>query len=130
MGQQHDVRCLQCGEEFVVCDGGGFFFHLLHCDRCGKEKEIGFDELGELHLRYIKGLPGPYCIATREHDKAIQENYEGEPLSEDEYRSAIERSVPRHSRCGGRFRFDAPPRCPKCGSTEFEDTGRGVLCYD
>ena len=28
--------------------------------------------------------------------------------------------------CGGRFTFDAPPRCPKCRSTDYEDLGNHI----
>lgn len=34
----------------MVSEGGGFCSLLLHCDKCGKEKNIGFDELEENHL--------------------------------------------------------------------------------
>jgi len=82
MGCSYHVKCLQCDNNFDVNSGGGFFFHLLHCDLCGKDKSIGFDEIGELHLRYIKGLPGPYCVASSSLDQHIKDNYPGEPMSE------------------------------------------------
>ena len=90
MGRSYHVKCLQCGNNFDVNSGGGFFFHLLHCDFCGKDKSIGFDEIGELHLRYIKGLPGPYCVASSSLDQHIKDNYPGEPMSEGEYHAAVE----------------------------------------
>jgi hypothetical protein len=68
-GHQFGAVCSACGERFTVCEGGGFFFHLLHCNKCGKEKSIGFKDLGEIHLRYVKGLPGPYCVASMDSDK-------------------------------------------------------------
>src|SRR5450756_1151261 len=82
MGRSYHVKCLQCGNNFDVNSGGGFFFHLLHCDFCGKDKSIGFDEIGEPHLRYIKCLPGPYCVASSSLDQHIKDNYPGEPMSE------------------------------------------------
>lgn len=54
MGQGCTAICKDCGNEFTANIGGGFFFHLLHCYRCGKEKEIGFDELREIHLQYLR----------------------------------------------------------------------------
>ena len=106
------------------------FFHLLRCDRCGETKSIGFDELGELHLRYLKGLPGPYCVASAEHDKEVREHAPVEPISEEEYHVAIEAGM-KPCRCGGKRTFDAPSRCPECRSTNFEETGEGPqICYD
>jgi hypothetical protein len=40
----------------------------------------------DIHLRFVKGLPGPYAVARRKMDRQIQEEYAGEALSQDEYR--------------------------------------------
>jgi len=40
MGARYSVICIKCDEQFEVNEGGGFFFHLVHCnidaDRRGK----------------------------------------------------------------------------------------------
>ena len=118
MGTEYRAKCKKCGKKFTVSDGGGFFFHLLHCNKCGKEKSISFDKIGEPHLRYIKGLGTPYCGASSKHDEYILKNYPGEPLSEEEYHKAVEK-IAGKCKCGGQFRFNAPPRCPKCRSAEL-----------
>ncbi|MGZ4904489.1 MAG: hypothetical protein ACXV5I_06715 [Halobacteriota archaeon] len=123
MGAEYRVRCLHCGHTFSVRQGGGFAFHLLHCDTCGEDVSIGFDELGEAHLRYTKGLPEPYCVASGCFDRKIQERYPGTPLSEEEYHNVVEQIAGGCS-CGGSFTFDAPPRCPRCRSRELEHDGR------
>ena len=92
-------------------------------------KSIGFDELGELHLRFLKGLRGPYCFASENPDKDIRENANVEPISEEEYNNGVEAFAGK-CRCGGKFTFDAPPRCPKCRSTEFDEDDSQILCYD
>ena len=48
-------------------------------------------------------------------DRQIQQEYPGEPLTRDEYHAAAEASFDPCA-CGGRFRYDAPPRCPGCRS--------------
>lgn len=53
-------RCRTCGTRFQVRSGGGFFFDLLHCEACGEAKSVGHQELGDIHLGFVKGLPGPY----------------------------------------------------------------------
>jgi len=128
MGRQYSVKCTQCGYAFNVNEGNGFFFHLLHCNSCGEEHLVGFDEIGEAHLRYRKGLPGPYCVASSECDTSVRDNYPGEPLSEGEYLSIVEQIAGACS-CGGSFRFDAPPRCPKCESSELEYNPEGPSLY-
>ncbi len=128
MGHGSSAVCKNCGTSFEANEGGGFFFHLLHCDQCGRERAVRFEKLGMLHERYIKGLSVPYCIASSASDAAIRARDDIQPLTEIEYRAAVEKKQ-RKCGCGGRFRFDAPPRCPKCRSTEWEPTG-GFCCYD
>jgi len=130
MGHQFEAKCLDCGAISTVLKGGGFVFHLLHCDTCGETTSICFDDLGELHLRYLKGLPGPYCIATSEHDKDVQENADIEPISKKEYNKGVEKFAGKCD-CGGDYTFDAPPRCSECRSTRLEKVEGGLgWCYD
>jgi len=117
MGEEWSATCANCGYFFFVREGGGFFFHLLHCDKCGKEKTVSFDKLGEVHLRYLKGLKGPYCVASSNHDKEVQKTFQGDPISEEEYFKVVE-SLVRKCRCGGHYTFSSPPRCPKCHSPD------------
>ena len=42
MGLRFSAACNQCGFNFTVSEGGGFVFHELHCDKCGKVKGVGF----------------------------------------------------------------------------------------
>lgn len=128
MGYQVNATCRTCGAEFTVDHGGGFSFHLLRCDRCGKTKATGFNELGEVHVRYVKGLPGPYCVASAERDRAIQKNARIASITEKEYRKKID-AMAGACTCGGRFRLDAPPRCPKCRSRQI-DEGETAVMYD
>jgi len=128
MGHRVEAKCLDCGAIFSVDHGGGFFFHLVRCDKCGKTKSIGFDELGELHLRYLKGLPGAYCVATSERDEDVRKHAPLEPISENEYQSAI-RAIAGKCSCGGNYTLDAPPRCPKCRSTRLKE-GEITVMYD
>jgi hypothetical protein len=133
VGAIQGVICNNCQHNFAVSIGGGFFFHLLHCDACGGEKTVGFSELGRVHnahVRYVKGLPGPWTVGTRKVDKQIQEHYPAEPLSEDEYHSIVERFAGPCG-CGGSYRFDAPPRCPRCKSSDLREDEHGIIAnYD
>ncbi len=130
MGKTYGALCNSCGHRFEAHDGGGFFFHMLHCDTCGKEKSVSFDKLGDAHLRYIKGHEGPCSEATRSFDKSVQERYPDPPLTEEEYYAIVEEVAGDHS-CGGHFCIDAPPRCPKCRSADIrEDPKAPQVNYD
>lgn len=128
MGSRYEVICKECGKKYDANYGGGLSTHLLHCDKCGKEKWIGFSELGEIHLKFIKGLDTPYSIATGESDKYTQDNYPGDPINEDEYFRLIEEFAGK-CECGGSYTFDAKPRCPKCRSKDSKSATLTVL-YD
>jgi hypothetical protein len=131
MGQNFIAKCLNCSRTFSISLGGGFFFHLLHCNKCGREKRIGFKQLGELHLRYLKGLTIPYCMVSSEHDRYVRENMPVEPISGMEYYKQVEKIVGRCWWCLGlgKFNINAPPRCPKCRSSNFDKIVSGIL-YD
>lgn len=130
MGETYGAICNACGLRFEVDEGGGFFFHILHCDRCGKEKSIPFDRLGEAHLRYIKGLDGPHSEATRFFDEKIRASYPGSPLTDEEYFAIVEEIAGDHE-CGGHFTMNAPVRCPKCASDDIrKDPEAPTISYD
>jgi Zn finger protein HypA/HybF involved in hydrogenase expression len=128
MGHQLSAKCLDCNQTFKLDRGGGFFFHLVRCDKCGRTKAIGFDKLGKLHLRYLKGLPGPYCVATAEHDENVRKNVQVKPISQEVYHKGIE-AIAGKCGCSGKYTLDAPARCPKCRSTRIEE-GPITLVYD
>jgi hypothetical protein len=130
VGTRSEQRCQACGRRFESEEGGGFFFDLLHCDRCGEAKSIGHQEMGDIHLGYIKGLPGPYAVARTELDEDIRTSFEGQPLTRAEYEAAVEALVGSCA-CGGDFRYAAPARCPGCGSTEERwSEPSEILLYD
>lgn len=129
MGHKYRAKCKKCALKFNVRVGGGFFFHLLRCNACENAESIGFDEIGEPHLKYIKGLSAPYCAVSAERDKYIQDTYLGEPITKEEYHVKVEK-IFGECKCGGHYSVDAPPRCPKCKSTEIEDTGEIMIHYD
>jgi hypothetical protein len=132
MGSSTAHICRVCGSRFGARSGGGFFFDLLHCAACGRAQTVSHEALGDIHLRYVKGLPGPYAVARSAFDRRIQLEYPGEPLTRDEYRAAAEATL-EPCTCRGRFRYDAPARCPTCRSTSEAwetDLSRGTVFYD
>lgn len=128
MGYRIKAKCRECGQSFHVDHGGGFVFHLVRCDKCGRTKQLPFDKLGELHIRYLKGLDVPYSMATEKTDAMARELPSGPPISKDEYNAGVEAAA-GNCRCRGKYRMEAPPRCPKCRSTNIEE-GMLTVMYD
>ena len=116
MGTRTGQICKVCGTRFSLQQGGRFFFDMLHCDACGRSKDVGHMDLNEIHFGFIKGLDHPYAVARMKTDRHIKDKFRGEPLSRDEYHAAAEATLDMCP-CGGRFRYDAPARCPGCRST-------------
>lgn len=129
MGFREQAHCNQCDTDFWASYLGGFRFHLLHCDQCGKNKFMSFEELGEIHHRFLKGHDGPYSSITPKADRFIHENYQGDPLSKDQYLLKIE-EMAGSCECGGRFTFAADPRCPKCRCLDFTTDPDKYEMYD
>lgn len=133
MGTLVTYVCRRCGTTFSASHDGGFFFDLLHCDTCGADRRITHEDLGDIHLAYIKGLPGPYALARSAIDRHIQATYPGEPLTREAYETAAEATLQICSVCAGTFRYEAPARCPSCRSTEEQwepDPKARFLAYD
>ena len=107
--------------------GGGFFFDLLHCDTCGKAQSVSHEELGEIHLGFVKGLPGPYAVARAAMDRRSG-GLPGQGAHQDAYHAAAEATSTCD--CDGRFTYDAPARCPGCRSTEeaWDEDPAGGRC--
>lgn len=132
MGQQSGFICKWCGAHFSVRRGGGFFFDLLHCDACGAARSVSHQQLGEIHLGFVKGLPGPYAVSRAAMDRRIQREFPGNALTTAEYHAAAEATL-EPCECGGHFRYEAPARCPSCRATDEQwdlDRAAGRMFYD
>ena len=105
MGHKVNAICQSCGYKFKISHGGGFVFHMLRCDRCGRTKSVLFDEIKEIHESYI-----------------------GKNISKEEYHNRIENYV-GSCNCSGEYKFHSPPRCPKCKSKDIEE-GEITILYD
>ena len=132
LGSSAGYRCRRCGTEFGARDGGGFWFDLLHCDACGRDRDVAHRDLGDIHLAFVKGLPGPYAVSRMAIDNQIKATFTGTPLDREAYHAAAEATL-EPCECGGSFRYDAPARCPTCRSTAEEwehDQRTSVMLYD
>lgn len=91
MGRRFLGKCKKCEKEFIVQEGSGRDFYLLHCDTCGKEKTIYQTEL----------------------DRNMPLDNTGE-LSYDE------RVEEYAGKCkDGQYKINAKARCPICNSDEY-----------
>jgi len=119
MGAEYRGRCNACGTTFTYKESGGFCFHVLRCDTCGRSKMVEHDK-----------PDGPDALFSRDLSSDLESPADepAGPIDRGTDVAAVERKV-RPCRCGGRYRFDAPPRCPRCRSTDI-DRGEITLLYD
>lgn len=96
-----------------MMSGPGMRFLVFHCDRCGRDKGVGFDAFGGDIEASSVGL-GPYTLERArdmEWPPAIR-------TQRAELRQRVE-AIAGACPCGGAFSLDAPARCPECGSDQF-----------
>ena len=130
MGSTESMECKDCGTEFFWSEGGGFVFHLLHCDRCGENRSVGFDRLGDAHAAWLKGTGTVWSVATAESDRAAADSFDGPALSDQDYAAAVAAAAGA-CECGGQFAQDVPPTCPECHSRHTDRRPGGpMVCYD
>ena len=98
----YDARCNTCGYEFGLGVGGTKFNAGLRCDTCG-----------ELIL-----------IDNGSHNRGRIEDYK--TYYEKHYADMEKKAG--YCSCGGKFKNDAPPRCPKCRSTDISEVEGGEVC--
>ncbi len=92
LGSTHRTHRRSCDARFAVREGGGFFFDLLHCDMCGDANSVAHQDLGDIHLGFVKGLPGPYAVA-RSAIVAGSGRLPCPVLTRGEYRAAAEATL-------------------------------------
>lgn len=129
MGCEMQAECNICGHEFRVSYGGSMSSELLRCNRCGKDKFILFREIPDLWVgrwrRFWDAQDGEVVWDDRLGEVKITMR----AITEKVYRDRVQRFAGGCT-CRGRFRFNAPPRCPKCWSRSFTEGERPVLFYD
>ena len=130
MGSSTGMKCRDCNTQFMWSEGGGFTFHLLHCDQCGAERSVPFEELGAAHTAWLKGSGGVWSVATAESDRAAVDGFDGEAISDQQYDQAVSAAAGACS-CGGHFAESVPPTCPSCRSRNVDPDEFGpVVMYD
>lgn len=122
MGCSYKAKCRDCGTDCTVDDGPGMFTSLLRCDKCGHNNHVS-----------------EYDFDISEFSKAAGAVYEqmlnypvlrGAKLALPERPTVKElETLAAPCMCGGKYSSDAPPRCPKCFSTNLE-IGDIRLYYD
>ncbi len=83
--------------------------YTAKCKKCDEEFEC--NEGGSFRARLFKcDTCGKDCWCLRSLEgELIPEEYDDPP-----------KKPPEQCECGGQFKIGAPPRCPKCRSTEIE----------
>jgi len=90
MGMIFNAVCQKCKHQFKASEGGGMLFIQLRCNKCGQAKD--YNILEELaHINF----------------------------RHDDCESQLE-TMGGKCDCGGLYKLRAKPRCPNCGSDNYE----------
>lgn len=110
--------CNDCNEKFVCYESDSASYHTLHCEICGKECNVAFDDTG---IQFLSCL-----VETNNHSE--NEDEENFTNSFEEHRVFVDgQSLKKIDKiaglceCGGHFRLDLPVRCPRCGSMNYRE---------
>jgi hypothetical protein len=86
---------------------------------------VEYEAIWDTYLAMLKGVKP----LMPEPNGADWRTYPGKPITMDEYRRRVEAKAGACP-CGGRFTFDAPLRCPACGSASVADDGTRTIMFD
>jgi len=104
MGQMVNPKCRACGHEWAgELLGGTMLMGVYRCTKCPETREVTIVELSAAGLD-----DAPWSLPARKADHVLG-----------------------RCACGGRFRYDAPVRCPECHSDDVDVEGdSGVILVD
>ncbi len=122
MGARFDALCRACGHAFAASEGGGRRFEVVRCDACGGARTVGHEAVPEALAGLKRKLDLAKAIDSEEEALAAFDR------ATEEFHSAVE-VLAGGCGCGGRYRFDAPLRCPRCRSTAIE-RGKTTRLFD
>ena len=96
MGFICDCICKDCGAKCRITEEDSFFYHDLHCDKCGGYRSVLIEEV-----------------------YAYFEKLDLDLLDKNRYNRLVEEFAGK-CKCGGNYTFHFLLRCPKCRSTNLE----------
>ena len=115
MLKKFQAVCVKCRTRFDVRQGSSKTYHILHCNRCGREKKVSVNDLPEFcrHslIEYIRA-----CTFSSENSSDTIASTA--PIDERKYRFMVEHRAGLCV-CGSMFKFSGKARCPNCRSSVF-----------
>lgn len=119
MMRSRRVVCQKCSHVFTIQEGTSSNAHLLHCVRCGRDKQVALNEVNEFYFRYFATMRNSAVTGIRKRKVS------NPPLILNEIRDIRKYTFMVEHRagsciCGASFRFSAKPRCPLCRSSVFQ----------
>ena len=86
MGRMFEATCNACQHSFNACDGGTVSAESLRCTQCSESRDVEYQDIPDTYLAYLKGLQ----TSMPEMNGADWRMFDGPPITEEEYRRAVE----------------------------------------
>jgi uncharacterized paraquat-inducible protein A len=121
MQMMHSQRvvCQKCSHTFTIHEGTSSKAHLLHCVRCGREKQVDLTEVNEFYFRYFGIIRNSAVVGIRKQTASNPPLIPREIRDVRKYMFMVEHMA-GSCICGASFRLYAKPRCPVCRSSVFQ----------
>jgi hypothetical protein len=115
--QTVQVFCLKCNYVFSVHEKKtSRNAHLLHCVRCGRQKQIELVEAEDYFYRCRSARCSHGTEGSKKQSSFNSSLFTRELLDDRRYTFMVEHMA-GSCICGAGFRFSAKPRCPRCRSS-------------
>ncbi len=111
--------CMKCNHTFTIHEETSEKAHILHCIRCGRDKQILPEDLKDVYHRSLATLLTSPILGIKSLAEPVRPLFSDEKIDTRKYTCMVEH-VAGSCICGAVFRFSGKPRCPICRSAVIQ----------
>jgi len=119
MMRSRPAVCMKCNHTFSINEETSEKVHLLHCVRCGRDKQIKLADLKDVYHRSLAALLTSPILGIKSLAEPVRPLFSDEKIDNRKYAYMVEH-LAGSCICGAVFRFSGKPRCPICRSSVIQ----------
>jgi Zn finger protein HypA/HybF involved in hydrogenase expression len=113
------ARCVRCSTLFEVGQAIDQPHHILHCNRCGREKILKIEEFSKFFSLANNGIISRSPSPSFDKHSQTRSKAHGTLINDRKYRFMVEYRAGLCI-CGSMFKFPGKARCPQCRSSVYQ----------